>query len=83
MSKYRTANPMTGEVIREYPTMSEQEVDQVLDRAQQAYLTWSTADVQERTKVLALTAELYRQHKEELAALMTLEMGKPVAQARA
>ena len=56
MSKYRTANPMTGEVIREYPTISEQEVDQVLDRAQQAYLTWATVDVQERTKILALTA---------------------------
>jgi len=83
MSKYRTASPMTGEVIREYPTMHEEEVDQVLDRARQAYLTWATADVQERTKVLALTAYLYRQHKEELAALMTLEMGKPIAQARA
>src|SRR5664279_672543 len=82
MSKYRTASPMTGEVIREYPTMHEEEVDQVLDRARQAYLTWATADVQERTKVLALTAYLYRQHQEELAALMTLEMGKPIAQAR-
>jgi succinate-semialdehyde dehydrogenase/glutarate-semialdehyde dehydrogenase len=82
MSKYRTANPMTGEVISEYPTMSEEEVDTVLNRSQQAYLTWASADLDERTKVLSLTAELYRQQKEELAALMTLEMGKPVAQAR-
>jgi len=82
MSKYRTANPMTGEVISEYPTMSDEEVVTVLDRAQQAYLTWAPADLDERTKVLGRAAELYRQQKEELAALMTLEMGKPVAQAR-
>ncbi len=82
MSKYRTANPMTGEVISEYPTMSEEEVDAVLNRSQQAYLSWGSADLDERTKVLSLTAQLYRQQKEELAALMTLEMGKPVAQAQ-
>ena len=82
MSKYRTANPMTGEVTREFPTMLDSEVENVLNRAQQAYLTWASADINARTKVLTLTAELYRQHKAELAELMTLEMGKPVTQAR-
>jgi acyl-CoA reductase-like NAD-dependent aldehyde dehydrogenase len=82
MSKYRTANPATDEVIREYPTMADEDVDAVLDRAQQAFRTWSSADLPERTKVLTLTAELYRQHREDLAGLMTLEMGKPIAQAR-
>jgi acyl-CoA reductase-like NAD-dependent aldehyde dehydrogenase len=74
---------MTGEVIIEYPTMSDDDVGTVLGRAQQAYLIWASADLDERTKVLSRTAELYRQQKEALAALMTLEMGKPIAQARA
>ena len=82
MSKYKTINPMTGEVIREYPSLHEQEVSTVLDRSHNAYLTWSAADIGDRTKVLTRTADLYRQNKAELAELMTLEMGKPIAQAR-
>jgi acyl-CoA reductase-like NAD-dependent aldehyde dehydrogenase len=55
---------MTGEVIIEYPTMSDDDVGTVLGRAQQAYLIWASADLDERTKVLSRTAELYRQQKE-------------------
>ena len=47
-----------------------------------AYLTWRDVDLADRAAVLARVAELYRQHATELAELMTLEMGKPITQAR-
>ena len=82
MSLYQTVNPMTGEVVREYPTMKDAEVQPVLERAGAAFERWSVSDVADRAAVLTRIAELHREHADELAQLMTLEMGKPVAQAK-
>jgi acyl-CoA reductase-like NAD-dependent aldehyde dehydrogenase len=82
MSNYRTTNPMTGEVTAEYPVLSDRELEEVLEQAQDAYLMWRRVDPAERTKVLSRVADLHRQHATELAELATLEMGKPVTQAR-
>ncbi len=82
MSLYQTVNPMTGEIVREYPTMKDDEVQPVLERAGAAFERWSTHDVADRAAVLTRIAELHREHADELAQLMTLEMGKPVAQAK-
>ncbi|HET7350814.1 MAG TPA: NAD-dependent succinate-semialdehyde dehydrogenase [Marmoricola sp.] len=82
MSLYQTVNPMTGDVVREYPTMKDEEVQPVLERAGAAFEHWSDTDVADRAAVLTRIAELHREHADELAQLMTLEMGKPVAQAK-
>ncbi|PWJ24864.1 succinate-semialdehyde dehydrogenase/glutarate-semialdehyde dehydrogenase [Branchiibius hedensis] len=82
MSKYRSTNPMTGEVVAEYPVLDDTQVQTVLDQAQQAYLSWRRVEPAERTKVLSRVADLHRQHATELAELSTLEMGKPISQAR-
>jgi acyl-CoA reductase-like NAD-dependent aldehyde dehydrogenase len=83
MTQYATVDPTTGKVVREFPTMSDRDVEDALGRAQVAYRSWSRTDLTQRAAVLLRVAELHRHHATELAKLMTLEMGKPVRQAMA
>jgi acyl-CoA reductase-like NAD-dependent aldehyde dehydrogenase len=83
MTKYATVDPTTGKVLAEYATMPDADVEQALARAAEAYRSWREADLAERATVLSRVADLHRQHDTELAKLMTLEMGKPIAQAKA
>ena len=82
MTRYATVDPTTGEVVREFAEMSDAEAAQSLLDSQEAYLKWRRTDIAERAELLSRVAALHREHAEELAELMTLEMGKPIAQAR-
>jgi succinate-semialdehyde dehydrogenase/glutarate-semialdehyde dehydrogenase len=82
VSKYATVNPATGELIQGFETITDADADQALIRAHEAYLDWRKADLKERAAVIGRVADLFRQDAAELAQLMTLEMGKPVTQAR-
>ncbi|HEY5841081.1 MAG TPA: NAD-dependent succinate-semialdehyde dehydrogenase [Mycobacterium sp.] len=82
MSKYATVNPATGEFIQGFETISDADADRALDRAHEAYLDWREADLKERAAVIGRVADLFRQNADELARLMTLEMGKPITQAK-
>jgi succinate-semialdehyde dehydrogenase/glutarate-semialdehyde dehydrogenase len=82
MTRYATVDPTTGTTVREFETMSEVAVDVALDRALDAYSRWSTTEVAHRAGILKAVAQTYRERADELAALMALEMGKPVAQSR-
>lgn len=81
MSEYATTNPATGEVVRSFPTMTDEDVRSVLDRSATAHRSWRRTPLPERATVLLRVAELYRDRADELAALTTLEMGKPLAEA--
>jgi succinate-semialdehyde dehydrogenase/glutarate-semialdehyde dehydrogenase len=83
MSAVVTYNPATGERLAEYPAFSEADVDAALDRAAAAQLTWAGRSFAERAGVLRRVAEVLRAEAEELALLVTREMGKPLAEARA
>ncbi|MFY0408729.1 NAD-dependent succinate-semialdehyde dehydrogenase [Solicola sp. PLA-1-18] len=82
MSTFATIDPTTGAVVREFAPLSDAAVTQALEESASAYRGWHAADVRERTTVLQKIADLYRERADELASLMTLEMGKPIAQAR-
>ncbi|MBS2937970.1 NAD-dependent succinate-semialdehyde dehydrogenase [Nocardioides sp. J2M5] len=82
MSKYVSTDPATGVVVKEFDSATDAEVDSAVEAAHTAYGAWRRADVAERTGLLQRIADTYRERSEELAALMTTEMGKPVAQAR-
>ncbi|MGY1883919.1 NAD-dependent succinate-semialdehyde dehydrogenase [Blastococcus sp. SYSU DS0753] len=83
MSEYATVDPATGERVRSFPTMTDAEVGDVLLRSRRAHLVWRRTGLDDRAAVLQRVADLYREHVEDLAALTTLEMGKPLAEARA
>jgi succinate-semialdehyde dehydrogenase/glutarate-semialdehyde dehydrogenase len=82
VSKYATVNPATGELVQRFETMSDADADRALVRAHQAYLDWRGVSLKERAAVIGRVADLFRQNSAELAQLMTLEMGKPVTQAK-
>jgi succinate-semialdehyde dehydrogenase/glutarate-semialdehyde dehydrogenase len=77
---YKTVNPATGEVVREFATLNDDEAQAMLSRAHAAYLNWRKTPVAERARLFALFADLVKRNAGELARLTTLEMGKPLAQ---
>ena len=83
MSGVVTLNPATGERLAEYPTFTGADVDAVLDWAAVAQTGWAALTFAERAAVLRRAAEVLRDEAEDLALLVTREMGKPLAEARA
>jgi succinate-semialdehyde dehydrogenase/glutarate-semialdehyde dehydrogenase len=83
MSTVTTVNPATGQPLAEYPAFSDADVDTALDRAAAAQIGWAALSFAERAAVLRRTAEVLRADADELALLVTREMGKPLAEARA
>lgn len=79
---YTTKNPATGEVHATYNTLTPEELEGAVTRSTAAFSTWRDTPVDERVSVLSRAAELARERAEELAQIATLEMGKPIQQAR-
>ncbi|HXN56336.1 MAG TPA: aldehyde dehydrogenase family protein, partial [Myxococcales bacterium] len=71
-----SVNPATGETVRTFEAHSLGVIDEMLNRAQEAFLGWRKQPLAERTRVVGLAAEVLTRRREELGALMTLEMGK-------
>jgi succinate-semialdehyde dehydrogenase/glutarate-semialdehyde dehydrogenase len=76
-----TINPVTGETTATFPAHTPEQVDTVLQAAVAAQKQWRTVPVEDRVQVLRNTAKILREGKAEYAALITLEMGKPIGEA--
>ncbi|HEV2655619.1 MAG TPA: NAD-dependent succinate-semialdehyde dehydrogenase, partial [Ktedonobacteraceae bacterium] len=74
-------NPATEEVIETFEPFTQQQVDEALAQAQQAFLQWRETTFAERSSHLHSVANHLRQHKAELARTATLEMGKSISEA--
>ena len=79
---FTTINPATEEILAEYPEMSGSQIEGVLHNTDAAFDTWRRVAVSDRTERLRVLAAKLREGEAEYAALMTREMGKPLAQAR-
>ncbi len=80
---YQSRNPATGEVLRNYPETVWEEAKRALEEMQSVFLEWKTRPMAERASVFLRMALLFRERKSSYAALITEEMGKPIAQAEA
>ncbi len=78
-----SVNPATGAPIREYPEATPDQVKEALASAGRATAPWATTSFGERAALMHKVGVRLRQHTEDLAHLMALEMGKPLAQGRA
>jgi succinate-semialdehyde dehydrogenase/glutarate-semialdehyde dehydrogenase len=76
-----TTNPATGEVIRTFEPYSDADVERRIALAARAFSDWRRAPLSVRTAAVARLADLLDAEKEALGAMMTLEMGKPIAAA--
>ena len=82
---FKTVNPATEEVICEVAEGDAADVDLAVHAARAAFETgpWSRMDARDRGRLLNRLADLAEQHQEELAALETLDNGKPINDSRA
>lgn len=75
-------NPATEQEIGRLPCASKSDLDDALAAAQEGYRLWSATSPRERGDTLLRAAALMRERQEEIAQSITLEHGKPLAQAR-
>ena len=79
---YQVVNPATGKLEREYPTATDAEISDILGRAERGYASWRRSPKAERADILRRVAQLYADRADELAAIITREMGKTTAEAQ-
>ena len=76
-------NPATEQVIREVPAATAEETDAAVARAKAAFPAWRAVAPADRARLLRRLASLVEEHGEELAAIESANVGKPIAGARA
>jgi len=74
-------DPATDEVIGKLPHASKEDLDLALASAQKAFLTWRRSSPMERHRILRKVADLSRERARQIGANITLDMGKPLAEA--
>jgi succinate-semialdehyde dehydrogenase / glutarate-semialdehyde dehydrogenase len=80
---YETINPATGEVVRTFAECTDGEIEAAVQQAQAAYeRDWRCRSVADRARIVSGAAAKLRQHAEEYAGYLTLEMGKLIGEAR-
>ena len=80
---YATTNPYTGETLKTFPDATDAEVTAAIEKAHKAFLSWKDAPFAERGRILQKAADILRRDSDDYAKLLTLEMGKLLAEAKA
>jgi len=77
----QTVNPNTNKTIKSFEEMTDSALDTAVTQSVKTYENWKKTDYKKRADLLHKTARLMRDKKESLAKMITLEMGKLIAQA--
>ncbi|MDN6531425.1 MAG: aldehyde dehydrogenase family protein, partial [Corynebacterium flavescens] len=80
---YRTTNPYTGEVVKEFETATTEQIEAAIAGAHEAFLSWRETPLTERAALLQRAADELRANSHEYASILTLEMGKLIGEAEA
>jgi len=83
MSPFRSINPWNGEVLQEFSPTNPKAIEQALTLAEQCFGSWRELPFAEKSRLFHQLAQLLRDQKEELARLISLEVGKVIAESRA
>jgi succinate-semialdehyde dehydrogenase / glutarate-semialdehyde dehydrogenase len=81
-AEIEVVNPATEEIVDTVPAASSEDVELAVGAAKRAFAEWSRTDVEKRAAMLAKAASLIEERAGVLAALLTAEQGKPLAEAR-
>ena len=79
---FDVTNPATGDVVGAVPDLGVEETRQAIEAANEAFKEWAATPAKARGKILRNWFDLQIANKEDLALIMTTEMGKPLAEAR-
>ena len=78
----QTINPATNEVLKTYTLLSESEITDKIQQAEDAFQDWKKTSFAERSELFRKLSLLLKEKEQDLATLMTKEMGKPITQAK-
>lgn len=81
-ARMEVLNPATGELVGTVPQGDAEDADRAIRSAEQAFVTWRRVPTRERVRLQHRAAALMRERAAELAHLLTLELGRPLAGAR-
>jgi succinate-semialdehyde dehydrogenase/glutarate-semialdehyde dehydrogenase len=76
-------NPATGETLRTFDELTDSQLEEKLANAERTYRSYRRTPLAERARWLAAAADILEAEKDRVGRIMTLEMGKPLAAARA
>lgn len=77
---FATINPTSEEEIKTYTYMTNDEAEKAVEKCHSAYLKWRQTPIKDRAKIIKAIGKELMNQKDELAALMTEEMGKLLRQ---
>ncbi|GGO98803.1 NAD-dependent succinate-semialdehyde dehydrogenase [Stakelama pacifica] len=81
-TQFETVNPLTEETVQTYTYISDDEAADIVRKSHEAHLEWRLRSLEDRAKVINAIAGELRNTKEELAELMTREVGKLLRDAK-
>lgn len=82
MTRYAVIDPVTGTLIEEYPTATDDEITAAVTVAGERHRTFRfDTTPEDRASLIARVGELHLERREELARIIAQEMGKPIRQA--
>jgi succinate-semialdehyde dehydrogenase/glutarate-semialdehyde dehydrogenase len=82
MSGYAVVNPVTGETVKKYPTITDEHLREAVERADRAFRGWmSQTTIAERAALVNRVGELHVERRDRLAEIVIRETGKPLAKA--
>ena len=83
LSPITSVNPATEEVLAPFDAFTPEEVDRALDEAQDAFIAWRERSIADRAIPMKRLAALLRERADRYGRLITIEMGKPITEAKA
>lgn len=81
--EFKSINPFNNKEVGSYTALSKEETTTKLNNAQNAFNSWRKVPLAERTSLIKKVGQVLRDNVEEYAKMITLEMGKPIAESRA
>ena len=81
-SSFNVVNPANGELIASVPNLGAKETEAAINAAQAAFPSWSAQSGKARAAIMRSWFDLLIRHADDLAAIMTAEQGKPLAEAK-
>lgn len=79
---FKTVNPASGQTVAEYDNLTDDQLEEVLVKSQAGFAAWQAMPIEDRAEVVTHIAELFKNRADELGAIATREMGKPLGESR-
>lgn len=80
--EFKSINPYTNAVIASYTSLTEDQLIESLDNSHTAFVKWKTTPLGERCNLIFKAAEVLKENADEYARMISLEMGKPISEAK-